>query len=191
MRAFFAIAVAALIGVLAAALFAGVLPLPVAVVLGIAVGIVELVGSARGQSIRALLRVDALLFAWPGAAAVLWLAGMPDRGLRISIAAGIAAIFAGVAAGRGSGDDDARMRVAILATLIVGYALLHALVQPAWDLWALAAAAAAAAVPLLVVASGAVVLPRTHKLVLRVGAAACAIAAGGEALAASGWLHVI
>ena len=190
MRTFFAIAVAALIGVLAAALFAGVLPLPVAVVLGIAVGIIELVGSARGQSLRVLLRVDALLLAWPAAAFLLYLAGMQDRGLRISIAAGIAAVFAGIAGGRSSGEDDARMRIAILSVLIVAYALLRVLVRPL-DPWALVAASAAAAVPLLIVSGGGVVLPRTHKTALRVGAYLCALAAAGEALAASGWLHAI
>ncbi len=191
MRTFLAIAIAIAIGVLAAALFSLVLPLPIAAILGAVIGVIELVGSARGQSIRALMRIDALLLAWPGAAAVLWLAGMTDRGLRISIAGGIAAIFAGIAAGRGSGDDDSRMRIAILSVVIVGYALLRALVQPTWDLWALAAAAAAAAVPPLMVSGGAIVLPRSHKIVLRTGAFACAIAAAGEALAASGWLRLI
>ena len=191
MRTFLAVAIAALIGILAAWLFALVVPLPIAAVLGIAVGAIELVGSSRGQSISALLRVDALLLAWPAAAAALWLAGMQDRGLRISIAAGIAAVFAGIAAGRGSGDDDSRMRIAILSVLIVGYSIMRALVQPAWDPWALAAASAAAAVPLLMISGGAIVLPRTHKLVLRSGAYLCAIAAAGEALAAGGWLHAI
>ena len=190
MRTFFAIAIAVAIGVLATWLFAGVLPLPIAAVLGIVIGTIELVGSARGQSVRALLRVDALLLAWPGAALLLYLAGMQDRGLRISIAAGIAAIFAGIAAGRGSGDDDTRMRIAILSVLIVGYAIMRTLVRPL-DPWALVAASAAAAVPLLTISSGAVVLPRSHKIVLRTGAFACAIAAAGEALAASGWLRLI
>ena len=190
MRTFFALAIAVAIGVLAAALFATVVPLPVAAVLGITVGIIELVGSARGQSIRVLLRVDALLLAWPGAAAVLWLAGVADRGLRIAIAAAVAAIFAGIAAGRGSGDDDSRMRIAILSVLICGYALLRNFVQPL-DPWALVAASAAAAVPLLVVSGGGVVLPRTHKLALRSGAYLCVLAATGEALAAGHWLHAI
>ena len=190
MRTFFAIAIAAAIGILAGWLFALVVPLPVAVVLGLVVGIVELVGSARGQSIRALMRVDALILAWPAAAAVLYFAGMQDRGLRISIAAGVAAIFAGIAGGRSSGEDDARMRIAILSVLIVAYALLRTLVQP-MDPWALVAASAAAAVPLLTISGGAIVLPRTHKLALRVGAYLCGLAAAGEALAASGWLHAI
>ena len=190
MRTFLAVAIAALIGILAAWLFAGVLPLPIAAVLGIVIGAVELVGSARGQSIRALMRVDALLLAWPIAAAVLWLAGMTDRGMRIAISAGIAAIFAGIAAGRGSGDDDARMRIAILSVLICGYALLRTLVRP-MDPWALVAASAAAAVPLLTISGGAVVLPRTHKTALRAGAYLCGLAATGEALAASGWLHAL
>ena len=190
MRTFFAIAIAIAIGVLAAALFAFVLPLPIAAVLGIVIGIIELVGSSRGQSVRALLRIDALLLAWPVAAAALWLAGMQDRGLRIAIAAGIAAIFAGIAAGRGSGDDDSRMRIAILSVVIVGYSIMRVLVQPL-DPWALVAASAAAAVPLLTISSGAIVLPRTHKAVLRAGAFACALVATGEALAASGVLHVI
>ena len=190
MRTFFAIAIAVAIGVLAAWLFAGVLPLPVAAVLGIVIGAVDLVGSSRGQSISAILRVDALLLAWPIVAAVLDFAGMQDRGLRISIAAGIAAAFAGIAAGRGSGDDDARMRIAILSVLIVGYSIMRTLVRPL-DPWALVAASAAAAVPLLMISGGAIVLPRTHKLALRSGAYLCAIAATGEALAASGWLHAI
>lgn len=190
MRTFFAVAVAALIGVLAAALFSLVVPLPIAAVLGLIVGVIELVGSARGQSIRALMRVDALLLAWPGAAFLLYLAGMQDRGLRIAIAGGIAAVFAGIAAGRGSGDDDARMRVAILATIICGYALLRVLVHPL-DAWALVAASAAAAVPLLMISGGAIVLPRSHKIVLRAGAYLCVLAAAGEALAASGVLRVI
>ena len=190
MRTFFALAISVALAALAAALFALVLPLPVAVVLGIVVGIIELVGSARGQSLRVLLRVDALLLAWPIAAAALDFAGMQNRGLRISIAAGIAAVFAGIAAGRGSGDDDTRMRIAILSVLICGYALLRVLVRPL-DPWALVAASAAAAVPLLTISSGAIVLPRTHKLVLRVGAYLCGLAAAGEALAASGVLHAI
>ena len=190
MRTFFALAISVAFAALAAALFALVLPLPVAAVLGIVVGVIELVGSARGQSIRALMRVDALILAWPAAAAALYFAGIADRGLRISIAGGIAAIFAGIAAGRGSGDDDARMRVAILATIICGYALLRTLVQPL-DPWALVAASAAAAVPLLIVSGGAIVLPRTHKTVLRVGAYLCVLAATGEALAASGVLHAL
>ena len=190
MRTFFAFAIAVAIGILAAWLFAGVLPLPIAAVLGIVLGAVELVGSSRGQSVRALLRVDALLLAWPAAAAALYFAGMQDRGLRISIAAGIAAVFAGLAAGRGSGDDDTRMRIAILSVLIVGYSIMRTLVQPL-DPWALVAASAAAAVPLLIVSGGGVVLPRTHKLTLRVGAYLCVLAATGEALAASGWLHAI
>ena len=191
MRTFLAVAIAALIGILAAWLFAGVLPLPVAAVLGIVIGTIELVGSARGQSLRVLLRVDALLLAWPGAAAVLYFAGLQDRGLRISIAAAVAAVFAGIAAGRGSGDDDARMRVAILSVLIVGYSLMRTFVQPGWDLWAVAAASAAAAVPLLTISGGAIVLPRTHKTALRVGAYLCVLAATGEALAASGWLRAL
>ena len=190
MRGFFAIVISVAVAALAAALFAGVLPLPIAAVLGIIIGIVELVGSSRGQSIRALLRVDALILAWPAAAAALWLAGMTDRGLRIAIAGGIAAIFAGIAAGRGSGDDDSRMRIAILSVLIVGYAIMRNFVQPL-DPWALVAASAAAAVPLLTISSGAIVLPRTHKAALRVGAYLCVLAAAGEALAASGWLHAI
>ena len=183
MRTFFALAIAVAIAICATWLFAGVVPLPVAAVLGIVVGVIELVGSARGQSIRALLRVDALILAWPAAAAALWLAGMTDRGLRIAIAGGIAA-------GRGSGDDDSRMRVAILSVVIVAYALLRVLVRPL-DPWSLVAASAAAAVPLLTISSGAIVLPRTHKTALRVGAYLCALAAAGEALAASGWLHAI
>ena len=190
MRTFLAVAIAVAIAIFATWLFATVVPLPVAAVLGITVGIIELVGSARGQSIRALMRVDALILAWPAAAAVLDFAGMQDRGLRIAIAGGIAAIFAGIAAGRGSGDDDARMRIAILSVLIVAYALLRTLVRPL-DPWALVAASAAAAVPLLIVSGGVVVLPRTHKLALRVGAYLCALAATGEALAAGGWLHAI
>ena len=190
MRTFFALAISAALAALAAALFALVLPLPIAAVLGIVVGIIELVGSARGQSIRALLRVDALLLAWPAAAAALYFAGMTDRGLRIAIAGGIAAIFAGIAAGRGSGDDDSRMRVAILSVVIVAYALLRTLVQP-MDPWALVAASAAAAVPLLIVSGGAIVLPRTHKQALRVAAYLCGLASAGEALAASGVLHAI
>ena len=190
MRTFFALAIAVAIAICATWLFAGVVPLPVAAVLGIVVGVIELVGSARGQSIRALLRVDALILAWPAAAAALWLAGMTDRGLRIAIAGGIAAVFAGIAAGRGSGDDDSRMRVAILSVVIVAYALLRVLVRPL-DPWSLVAASAAAAVPLLTISSGAIVLPRTHKTALRVGAYLCALAAAGEALAASGWLHAI
>ena len=190
MRTFLAVAIAALIGILAAWLFAGVLPLPVAAVLGIVVGVIELIGSARGQSVRALMRIDALILAWPIAAAVLYFAGFQDRGLRIAIAGGIAAIFAGIAAGRGSGDDDSRMRVAILSVVIVAYALLRTLVQPL-DPWALVAASAAAAVPLLIVSGGAIVLPRTHKTALRVAAYFCVLAACGEALAASGWLHMV
>ena len=190
MRTFFAIAIAVAIGILAAWLFAGVLPLPIAAVLGLVVGIIELVGSARGQSLRVLLRVDALLLAWPIVAAVLYFAGMQDRGLRIAIAGGIAAVFAGIAAGRGSGDDDARMRIAILSVLIVGYSIMRTLVQPL-DPWALVAASAAAAVPLLTISSGAIVLPRTHKTALRVGAYVCGLASVGEALAASGWLHMV
>ena len=190
MRTFFAIAVAVAIGILAAALFSLVVPLPIAAVLGIAVGAIELVGSSRGQSLRVLLRVDALLLAWPVAALLLYLAGMQNRGLRISIAAGIAAIFAGIAGGRSSGEDDARMRIAILSVLICGYALLRVLVRPL-DPWALVAASAAAAVPLLTISSGAIVLPRTHKSALRVAAYVCVLAATGEALAASGWLHAI
>lgn len=191
MRTFFALAISVALAALAAALFALVLPLPVAVVLGVVVGVIELVGSARGQSIRALMRVDALILAWPIAAAVLWLAGIADRGLRISIAAAVAAIFAGVAAGRGSGDDDSRMRIAILSVLICGYALLRNFVQTTWDPWALTAASAAAAVPLLTISGGAIVLPRTHKLTLRAGAYLCGLASVGEALAASGWLHAL
>lgn len=180
MRGFLAFIAAAAIAVLAAALFAGVLPLPAAVILGIVLGIIELVGAQRGQSVRALLRIDAVALAWPGVAFLLWLAGVTDRGLRISIAAGVAAVLAGLAAGRGSGDDDARMRVAIVAVLIVGYAILRTFVQPAWNLWALAAASAAAAVPLLVVAGGGVVLPAGHKAVLRAAALLCVVAAIGE-----------
>ena len=191
MRTFFALAISVALAALAAALFALVLPLPVAVVLGVVVGVIELVGSARGQSIRALMRVDALILAWPIAAAVLWLAGIADRGLRISIAAGIAAVFAGLAAGRGSGDDDTRMRIAILSVLIVSYALLRNFVQATWDPWALVAASAAAAVPLVMISGGAIVLPRTHKLALRVGAYLCVLVAAGEALDASGVLHAI
>lgn len=191
MRAFFGFAVAVAIAIFAAALFAGVLPLTIAVVLGIVIGIIEIAGSARGESIRALMRVDALVLAWPAAAAALYFVGLPDRNLRISIAAGIAAAFAAVAGGRGSGEDDARIRVALLSVVIVSYALLRTLVQPTWDLWALAAAAAAAAVPLLIVASGAIVLPHTHKLALRTGAYLCVIAAMGDALGASGWLRMI
>ena len=191
MRTFLAVAIAVAIGVLAAWLFSLVVPLPIAAVLGIVLGAVELVGSSRGQSISAILRVDALLLAWPIVAAVLDFAGMQDRGLRIAIAGGIAAVFAGIAGGRSSGEDDSRMRIAILSALIVGYALLRTLVQPAWDLWALAAAAAAAAVPLLTISGGAIVLPRSHKIVLRTGAYLCALAAAGEALAAGGWLRVI
>ncbi len=181
MRGVFAFIVAAALAVLAAALFAGVLPLPAAVILGIVLGIIELVGAQRGQSIRALLRIDALVLAWPGVAFLLWLSGVTDRGLRISIAAGLAAVLAGLAAGRGSGDDDARMRVAILSVLIVGYSLLRTFVQPMWNLWALAAASAAAAVPLLVVSGGGVVLPAGHKAVLRAGALLCVVAGAGEA----------
>lgn len=180
MRGFFAFIVAAALAVLAAALFSFVVPLPVAVALGIALGIVELVGAQRGQSIRALLRIDALVLAWPAAAFLLWLSGVADRGLRISIAAGLAAVLAGLAAGRGSGDDDTRMRVAILAVLVVGYAIVREFIQPSWDLWAVAAASASAAVPLLVVAGGGIVLPNTHKAALWAAALLCLVACAGE-----------
>ena len=190
MRTFFAIAIAVAIGVLAAWLFSLVVPLPIAAVLGIVLGAVELVGSSRGQSISAILRVDALLLAWPIAAAALYFAGIADRGLRISIAAGIAAVFAGIAGGRSSGEDDSRMRIAIVSVVIVSYALLRVLVRPL-DPWALVAASAAAAVPLLTISGGAIVLPRTHKQALRVAAYLCGLASAGEALAASGWLHAL
>ena len=190
MRTFFAIAIAVAIGVLAAWLFSLVVPLPIAAVLGIVLGAVELVGSSRGQSISAILRVDALLLAWPIAAAALYFAGIADRGLRISIAAGIAAVFAGIAGGRSSGEDDSRMRIAIVSVVIVSYALLRVLVRPL-DPWALVAASAAAAVPLLTISGCAIVLPRTHKQALRVAAYLCGLASAGEALAASGWLHAL
>ena len=180
MRGLFAFIVAAAIAAVSAWLFSFVVPWAAAIVLGIVLGIVELVGAQRGQSVRALLRIDALVLAWPGAAFLLWLSGVADRGLRISIAAGLAAVLAGLAAGRGSGDDDARMRVAILSVLIVGYSLLRTFVQPMWNLWALAAASAAAAVPLLVVSGGGVVLPAGHKAVLRAAALLCIVAAIGE-----------
>lgn len=187
MRTFFAIAISFALAALATALFALVLPLPAALLLGLVLGIVELIGSTRGQSIAALLRVDAVLLAWPGAALVLDLLGVADRGLRISVAAGVAAIFAGVAAGRGSGDDDSRMRVAIISVAIVGYSILRTLVRPV-DGWALVAASAAAAVPLLAVSSGAIVLPHTHKWTLRWAAYLCVLASVGETIAALHWL---
>ena len=185
MRGFLAFLVAIAIAALAAALFALVLPLPAAVVLGLILGVVELVGAQRGQSIRALLRIDALVLAWPAAALVLYLVGVTDRGLRISIAAGIAAVLAGLAAGRGAGADDVRMRVSIVSVLIAGYALVRTFVQPDWDLWAMAAASAAASVPLLVVSGGAVVLPHGHKTILRIAAGMCVLAALGESLMAA------
>ena len=184
MRGLFAFIVAAAIAAVSAWLFSFVVPLPLAIALGIALGIVELAGSARGQSLRTLLRIDALVLAWPGAALLLYLAGMGDRGLRISIAAGLAAVLAGLAAGRGSGDDDTRMRVAILAVLVVGYAIVREFIQPSWDLWALAAASASAAVPLFVVAGGGIVLPGEHKAVLRAAAMLCVVASAGEAVMA-------
>jgi surface polysaccharide O-acyltransferase-like enzyme len=76
------------------------------------------------------------------------------------------------------------MRVAILAVLVVGYAIVREFIQPSWDLWALAAASASAAVPLFVVAGGGIVLPGEHKAVLRAAAMLCVVASAGEAVMA-------
>jgi surface polysaccharide O-acyltransferase-like enzyme len=72
------------------------------------------------------------------------------------------------------------MRVAILAVLVVGYAIVREFIQPSWDLWAVAAASASAAVPLLVVAGGGIVLPETHKAALWAAALLCLVACAGE-----------
>jgi|GEM_PF-4037003 len=150
--------------VLAALLFRAVAPWPVALVLAGVVLLIEVTGQ-HGQSVRTLLRLDAVVLAWPVAALALGWLGVPGRGVRIAIAAGVAALLAGVAAGRSSGQDDVRYRVLIVAGLISGYALLRALVHA--DPLALDAAAVATAVPLLVVAQGGVVLPAAHRAVAR------------------------
>ncbi|WP_136256498.1 hypothetical protein [Metallibacterium scheffleri] len=133
------------------------------------------------------MRVDAILLAWPLAAVALEFAGVPDRGLRIAIAAGIAAAFAGVAAGRASGEDDARMRLLIVSALIVGYAVLRNITRPTLDSCAIVAASIAAAVPLAVVAGGGLVLPDRHRVAVGFASAACA--GVGAALGAGFYLH--
>jgi hypothetical protein len=184
---FFSVLFGLIVAAIAAVLFSTVVPPAAAFVLATIFLAVELAGSSRGGAIKAALRVDAVLIAWPVAALLLDLIGVPGRSVRITLAAGIAAVFAGIAAGRSSGEDDTRMRVLIASALITAYALLRALVQPIIDPYALAAGALAAAVPLGVVAAGGVVLPDQHRYItgLAAGMAACA----GVALAATTYLH--
>lgn len=184
---FFSVLFSIAIAAVAAVLFSTVVPPAAAFVLATLFLVIELAGSNRGGAIKAALRVDATLIAWPVAAALLDLLGVPGRGTRIALAAGIAAAFAGIAAGRSSGEDDVRMRVLIVSALIVGYALLRALIQPALDPYALAAGALAAAVPLGVVAAGGVVLPDQHRYVT--GLASAMAACAGIALAATTFLQ--
>ena len=166
---FFSIAFAIVAGLL----FGLVLPPIAAWSLAAIIGVIELVSASRGQSIRALMRIDFVLLAWPLAAFALDLAGVPGRSLRITAAAGIAALVGAMAAGRGSGQDDSRLRVALVSALIVGYALLRALTRSQIDPVAVAVGCIACAVPLLVVSAGGMVLPRRHQMWLRYGAIAC------------------
>lgn len=99
---FFSVAFAVALSVGAGLLFGLVLPPIAAWSLAAIIGVIELVGASRGQSIRALMRIDFVLLAWPFAALLLDLAGVPSRGLRITAAAGIAALVGAMAAGRGS-----------------------------------------------------------------------------------------
>ncbi|MHB1282335.1 MAG: hypothetical protein ACYCZI_00470 [Metallibacterium scheffleri] len=170
---FFSIVFAIALAVIAGLLFGLVLPPIAAWFLAAIIGVIELVGASRGQSIRALMRIDFVLLAWPVAAFALDLAGVTSRGLRITAAAGIAALVGAVAAGRGAGQDDSRLRVALVSCVIVGYSLLRALTRDPIDPVAVAAGCIACAVPLLIVSAGGVVLPRRHQMWLRWGAAAC------------------
>lgn len=183
---FFGLLASLAIAAIAALLFGQVVPWPAALILAAIFFAIELSGSSRGGSVKAAARIDATLLAWPIAAAAFDCLSVPGRGVRIALAAGVAAIFAGVAAGRSSGQDDARMRVLLVSALIVLYALLRALVQPVIDPYALAAGAVAAAIQLAVVASGGVVLPDRHKSITGFTAAMCACV--GVSLAAGFYL---
>jgi xanthosine utilization system XapX-like protein len=161
-------------GVVAGLLFGQVVPPDAAIALGMLIGLIELVGAQRGQSIRALLKLDAVVISWPLTALVFHMLGVPHRGLRIALAAAVAATLAAIAAGRGAGQDGSRLRVVILSILIVGYAILRSMTRPVIEPWALIAACLAAAIPLLVVAGGAIMLPDRHRIVLRMSTLACA-----------------
>jgi hypothetical protein len=181
------------IAVVATWLFSQVLPWPLALGVAAVFFAIEVAGSERGGSIRAAMRIDAVLLAWPIASAAFDLAGVSERGVRIALAAAVAAALAGVASGRSSGQDDTRMRVLIASSLIVGYALLRALTRSSIDVYALTAGAGAACLQLAVVAGGGVVLPDRHRLVVWAVSGACAtitLGSGiGWGLRAVGLLH--
>ncbi|MBW8075263.1 MULTISPECIES: hypothetical protein [Metallibacterium] len=155
-----------------------VLPVPAAWALAGVLAGIELVGGrgSSGAGLRAVLRLDATLLAWPAAALLLTYAGVHDRDARIALAAAVAAA-AGVAASRhGSGADSNRLWSVVAAVAIPVYAMLHTISLPALDPLALAGSCLAAAVAVLV-ARSAIVWPPLQRQALLAGAAVAGAAA--------------
>ncbi|MHB1537484.1 MAG: hypothetical protein ACYCYN_03095 [Solirubrobacteraceae bacterium] len=155
-----------------------VLPVPAAWALAGVLAAIELVGGrgSSGAGLRAVLRLDATLLAWPLAALLLTYADVADRDARIALAAAVAAA-AGVAAARhGSGADSNRLWSVVAAVCIPLYAMLRTISLPVLDPLALAGSCLAAAVAVLV-ARSAIVWPPLQRAALLAGAAACGAAA--------------
>lgn len=180
MRTVFALAITALIFAFSGWLFAAVLPAPAAWILAGVVAAIELIGAAKngtGSGLRALIKLNLTLLAWPAAALLMQYAGVvADRPARIALAAAVASA-AGIAASRhGSGADSQRLWSVIAAVSIPLYAVLHTIALHTLDPLALSASCLAAGVAVLV-ARGALVWPDDHRAWMLVGAAVAGAAA--------------
>jgi len=179
MKTLFTILVTVLIYFAAAWLFAAVLPAPAAWSFAVVVAAIEFIGASKngiGSGLRALIKLDLTLLAWPAAALALQFASVADRPARIALAAAVASA-AGIAASRhGSGADSQRLWSVVAAVAIPLYALLHTIALPVLDPLALTAACIAAGIAVLV-ARSALVWPDDHRAWLAIGAAACGAAA--------------
>ena len=165
-------------GLVAAWLFMQVLPAPAAVILAVAVAVIELAGSLKngaGAGLRAVLALDLVLLAWPLTALVLVYAGIADWPTRVALAAAVAAA-AGLAATRhGSGMDSRRLWSIVAALAIPTYAMLHTIVLPVLDPAAMASACLAAGVAIIVARAGNV-WPKEHRELMLWAAGAAGVA---------------
>lgn len=125
--------------------FAAVLPANGAIVVAVALAVLELVtplfsGNAGiGGSLRVLVRVAGALLVWPAIAIALEHWGGIERGAAIAVASMIACVFGIGASGLGSGRDRTRIATIIVSICLPFYALVAVTFDPSPLAWAVAA----------------------------------------------------
>jgi len=170
---------ALVVGILAFYLYGAVLPQRPAIVLAVALAVLELLSPIlaknHGLSIRLMFKLALPLLAWPILAAVL------EYGLQLDWTTGMALAAVGavatgfLSAGHGSGRESLRLAGAGIATLIALYAMVTSIVTGAPTLAMVASSLAVAEAALVVYQTG--VWPGSHERALLWGAGACCCAA--------------